>query len=297
MQNDYYCNNCGKSGHLYHQCKMPITSIGVIVYRNIPSPPGLNRGSPPPNQTVAEPPNQMGGHRGAEPPIQYLMIRRKDSLGHIDFMRGKYSVTNKHYIVNMLNQMTKDEKSRMKTDSFDQLWYDIWKGNSISTQYKNEEAVSRDKFNSLKAGVNFNQDIYTLNDLISISDEHITWDETEWGFPKGRRNSQEKDYECAMREFEEETGYKKDQLKHVQNILPYEEIFTGSNYKSYKHKYYLMYMERWQEIQENQPDPTEVSKMEWKTYEECMNSIRDYNIEKKRLITRINNTLTQYIVV
>jgi hypothetical protein len=56
-------------------------------------------------------------------------------------------------------------------------------------------------------------------------------------------------------------------------------------------------MERWQEIQENQPDPTEVSKMEWKTYEECMNSIRDYNIEKKRLITRINNTLTQYIVV
>ena len=28
-----YCNNCGKKGHIFHQCKIPITSIGVIIFR------------------------------------------------------------------------------------------------------------------------------------------------------------------------------------------------------------------------------------------------------------------------
>jgi len=267
MQNEHYCNNCGKGGHMYHQCKMPITSIGIVVFRKV---------------------NDV---------LQYLMIRRKDSLGHIDFMRGKYSVANKHYIVNMLNQMTADEKRRMKTDDFDKLWFDIWLGNSISSQYKSEEVISREKFKTLSAGVSFNQDFYTLKDLIEISDANGTWEETEWGFPKGRRNTMEKDYDCALREFEEETGYSKNSLKNVQNIMPYEEIFTGSNYKSYKHKYYLMYMENATEVRENQSDPTEVSKMEWKTYEQCLACIRDYNAEKKRLIARIHNTLTKYILV
>ena len=39
---------------------------------------------------------------------------------------------------------------------------------------------------------------------------------------------------------------------------------------------------------------TEVSKMEWKNYKECMNSIRPYNIEKKRVITNIHNCLQNY---
>ena len=56
---DNYCNNCGKYGHLYHQCKTPITSFGIIVFR-------IKEDTP-----------------------QYLMIRRKDTLGYIDFMRGK----------------------------------------------------------------------------------------------------------------------------------------------------------------------------------------------------------------
>ena len=31
MKNNYiFCNNCGKSGHLFQQCKQPITSIGII---------------------------------------------------------------------------------------------------------------------------------------------------------------------------------------------------------------------------------------------------------------------------
>ena len=39
---------------------------------------------------------------------------------------------------------------------------------------------------------------------------------------------------------------------------------------------------------------TEVSKLAWKTYEECLKSIRPYNLEKKKIITNINHLLQQY---
>ena len=35
MKTSLFCNNCGKSGHLILECKMPITSIGIIVFRKI----------------------------------------------------------------------------------------------------------------------------------------------------------------------------------------------------------------------------------------------------------------------
>ena len=32
---DTYCNNCGKPGHIYNQCKIPITSFGIIAFRYV----------------------------------------------------------------------------------------------------------------------------------------------------------------------------------------------------------------------------------------------------------------------
>ena len=78
---EIYCNNCGRVGHLFSHCKLPITSIGIIVFRKI------------------------------EGQIEYLMIRRKETLGFIDFIRGKYSLNDKEYILNMIQQMTQYEKN------------------------------------------------------------------------------------------------------------------------------------------------------------------------------------------
>jgi 8-oxo-dGTP pyrophosphatase MutT (NUDIX family) len=272
------CNNCGKYGHMFYQCKMPITSIGIIVFRK---------------------------HEGQ---IQYLMIRRKDTLGFIEFIRGKYSIYNKEYIMNLLNEMTVEEKLQLRTQPFSILWENIWsisdtKKNNI--QYKNEESISYDKYNALKSGIILQNDdsasvqsnkvlIYTLDSLLGESKNN--WLEPEWGFPKGKRNTNENDYECALREFCEETGYDKKYLKLIDNIAPFEEVFMGSNYKSYKHKYFLMFMEEHIEIN-NLYDNFEVSKIEWKTYDECISCIRDYNLEKKRVIRNINNTLLEYSVI
>ena len=489
----YYdvCNNCGKQGHTFKQCKNPITSFGVIVFR-------IN-------------------------PLQqreYLMIRRKDTLGYIDFMRGKYSASNQKYILNMIQQMTVQEKYKLKNYSFDELWRDLWldghridishlsdddikngqradvpcsltnttnfslrngdlrsqekfgqmdevlhtvgeahliqldaftsevalppekfgqraeclqqltqkvtsspeefgyvnrilpefseeiimKNGSISEDsifqsYKQEEMNSRDKFiylttkyikdishqsnlspyivvegrspsdqtqlweqrkdngmvsilhylielsmdvdihaysegrlceawspeeydiskkdlsegvdaftsfsasgsssssettyiqGTLPAGLSdIPQDKYDMSNIMKS-----VWTEPEWGFPKGRRNFQEKDYDCALREMTEETGYPLKLMKNIKNILPFDEIFLGSNYKSYKHRYYLMYMNYEDSLVTDRFDKSEVSMMRWKTYDECLSSIRPYNLEKKRLIKNIDTTLSNYI--
>ena len=70
-------------------------------------------------------------------------------------------------------------------------------------------------------------------------------------------------------------------------------MFLGSNHKSYKHKYFLGYTEKFQDSLNNY-QLTEVSKIEWKTLEECLESIRPYNLEKKQLIININKVLQEY---
>ena len=413
-----YCNNCGKQGHLYSHCKVPITSYGVIAFRY--------------NPILKE--------------NEYLMVCRQNSFGFIDFMRGKYSIYNKHYINNMVAQMTVQEKKDLVTMEFDDLWRKLWDlppqtktsanlmylpiashfdstsfpQNSFSPTLrseeslnlpqkatvnkfsstlrpeesikaiksrKNEEMTSKEKFNALRKGVyiypsysnmenfrdlrysseqNVEEDRFSallseklkdsiilrsdeyikfanknyqneslnlpsqatvkwssstlsseesLNNsntvfasnlfpknssfysLYSIIDEYVLgeqWVEPEWGFPKGRRNYQEKDYDAAIREFKEETGYEPKYLKNIQNIFPFEENLVGSNYKSYKHKYYLMSIEYNDSLREDGYSNSEISSVKWKTYQQCIDSIRSYNIEKKKLILNIHQCLCNY---
>ena len=258
--NKNLCNNCGKQGHSFHQCNLPITSYGIIAF-NL---------------------NPQGN--------KFLMIRRKDSFGYIDFIRGKYSPYNIYQIQNILNEMSITEKERILTQPFDKLSKNMWGGVS-SNQYKNEEHISSKKMEQIRTGVIVNNDLVTLKDLIDKS--NTKWSETEWEFPKGRRNLKEKDLDCALREFQEETGILSSKINIVENVLPFEEIFIGTNHKSYKHKYFLGCIN---EIEEplNNFQLTEVSKIEWKTLEQCLKDIRPYNLEKKELIININKVLQEY---
>ena len=236
-----FCGNCGKSGHLFHLCKMPITSIGIIAFRITP-----------------------------EKQIEYLMVCRKDSLGYVDFLRGKFSLYQKQYIMNMIKQMTNSEKrvllKRCET--------------TIPTD-------KEDRIVSLIKGVHCNGKFYNLKSL--IEETKTDWKEPEWGFPKGRRNSAETDFDCALREFSEETGYSKQILHNINNIVPLEEVFTGSNHNSYKHKYYVMYIHYSDSLSpRNDFQKTEISNIKWCTSQQCLDIIRPYNIEKQRVIFNLS---------
>lgn len=277
-----FCNNCGRNGHIFQQCKQPITSIGIIAFRY--------------NSNNVSIPNAQVN---PEDKYEFLMINRQHSLGYVEFMRGKYPVYNFDYLINIFNEMTISEKEKIKNNSFSQLWKDLW-GEFIGQQYRNEEKTSREKFNILKNGVDIggSKEKYSLDTLIINSNVLVQWKDTEWGFPKGRRNFQEKDLACAYREFEEETGYTKRHLHLIQNVIPFEEIFTGSNMKSYKHKYFLAYMEPESSTCSFPSEyySSEVGEMKWLTFEECKAKIRPYNVEKLDILQKINTLLHNFSI-
>lgn len=271
-----WCNNCAKYGHTFNQCKIPITSFGCIVFR-------INRET---------------GNR------EYLMICRRFSISFLEFIRGKYNLMDRDNIIYLLQQMTNTERELISSKDFNKIWGTIWE-DRINTNNTNEEIVLSDKFNLLCNGINkYNLDILIEDCLIppSPASNHELllyplsgWDEPEWGFPKGRREFKEMDYNCAIREFQEETGIPPRLLYHIKNIIPIEENFMGSNYKTYKHKYYLMYMNYDDTLLDYTIQHNEVSELSWKTIDDCIKSIRPYNFEKKNIITNIDNCLNSFV--
>ena len=262
IQYNTFCNNCGKIGHLLNDCKNPITSIGIIAFR----------------------------YNTLQKCFEYLIIQRNDSFGFVEFIRGKYPLYNLPYLQTLINEMTLEEKNKLLTMKFEDMWKLLW-GDFSNGQYRNEETTSKEKFEYLKKGVKIKDVEYNIESLISSST--TKWIEPEWGFPKGRRNYQEKDIDCGIREFTEETGYSANDFKLIENIIPYEEIFIGSNIKSYKHKYYLACMtNNTLDIQDYQK--SEVKNIKWMSFDECLNYIRPYNLEKINIIEKINKVLQEY---
>ena len=251
------CNNCGRSWHVYKQCRSPITSNGII---------NINEDK------------------------KYLMICRKKTLGYVDFIRGKYPSTSFTHLVNLIDEMTLSEKNDLLTKTFVELWHDLW---GVYPDGGSDVILASEKFSTLVQGCIMDGKRVTLISLIQSNT--TAWTEPEWGFPKGRRNNYETDSMCALREYEEETGYDRKDLNLIKNIMPYEEIFIGSNYKSYKHKYFIARSKSSQPKKKFQD--SEVSNLQWFTYEEVLEKIRPYNVERKKLVTLVHSMLDEYVTL
>jgi 8-oxo-dGTP pyrophosphatase MutT (NUDIX family) len=260
--NKYFCNNCNRTNHVYNNCRAPITSIGVIAFRC--------------------------GETGPE----FLMIRRRDSFGFVDFIRGKYSLNDEAYIQRIIDEMTMTEKDSLLRLTFEQLWRLLWGEYTRGSQYKNEEHISFEKYRQVLGGIR-TKDGRIKNLHQFIEDSPTRWTETEWGFPKGRRNYNEKDLPCALRECLEETGYDITADNVIQNIAPFEEIFMGSDMKCYKQKYFLAMVDL-DKKPKKAHDIMEVGLMKWMSFNECIRTIRPYNLEKIGIVRKINNILSRY---
>ena len=253
-----YCGNCGKTGHNYKNCLAPIISLGVILIKKT----DLNE-------------------------YQYLMIQRRDTLGFVEFMRGKYSLDNINYIKQLFSIMTKSERDKIVKLDFDELWNQLWM-NKNNKQYYNEYDSSKNKFYKLKYGFEIDDmyiDLSELNRIVKIL--YLT---PEWGFPKGRRNLYETDINCAIREFEEETGIKNKTYELLKTPV-ISETFFGTNNIRYKHIYYIAKLLDENVILEidnnNENQVTEISNIGWFNYNESLNIIRPYNTEKRMLSIKL----------
>ena len=213
--------------------------------------------------------------------LQWLMIRRRDSLGFIEIMRGKYELRDEAGIQTLIDQTTVGERERLITRSFHDLWRELWNG-PASRRYHQEYEQAKAKFEVLRAG---GVGRHILIDYFGAST--TAWAEPEWGFPKGRRSSSESEIDCALRETWEEAGVRARDLAII-SMEPLLEEFRGSNGVCYRHRYWVAQAPPELVVSvdpANADQLREVGDVRWCTYPEAMTLIRPYNAEKKAVLS------------
>ena len=261
MEKSMYCNNCGSKGHVFKTCKDPVTSCGILLLRGIFEPLGL----------PTDPKN-----------ISVLMVKRKDSMAYMEFIRGKYDLTDIPFIKRLISNMTKYEQELIMLEDFDTLWTKLW-GQGRDTHSVEYELAKKS---------------YTMLDRQGLVLQcPSSYTEPEWGFPKGRRSKGETDVQCAIREFEEETNISKECYKVYDDIV-FTEVFTGTNNVKYKHIYFVATLISSKSIKPNQKltqtQRREVSAVGWKTIKQCRDITRPHYAERKAILTELERVIATY---
>lgn len=205
----------------------------------------------------------------------FLMINRKDTMAFCDLVRRRYRIANSAQLQCLVDGLTLREKERIATLPHPQLWMEMWNESTIVNH--SEQQTSEGCLRAIR------EDSTMLRDALAKSP--TAWSETEWEFPKGRKNCQERDQACALREFEEETGISASQLELISNFIPIEETYTGTNGKAYRHRYYLGIIADPDELDLSRFQRSEVQEVRWVTLEEGLGLIRPYHGEKRRVLT------------
>ena len=290
MKKNPFCSNCGETGHYLKNCLSPVTSYGVILVK---LPEGFSQA-----EDLLNNENSISGYEKVLKQIKYLMIQRRDSLGFIELMRGKYKISDIDYIKYHISTMTKDEQKKLLTNDFDDLWVKLWgTPKEQSLNYKNDKENAKLKIDQLKSGIQdlSSNTIVTLESM--IHEVETPWLTPEWGFPKGRRDPREFELQCAFRDLYEETGIKDKDVILVRNLEPISESFFGSNHIHYCHKYYVMFYNSNNEVKFDTSNTfmmQEIGDIGWFTLEECLSMIRPENIEKKEMLLRASSLLRGY---
>ena len=105
----------------------------------------------------------------------------------------------------------------------------------------------------------------------------------EWGFPKGRRSNMEKNIDCAIREFNEETNLTNSDYNVINSIEPFTEELIGTNKINYKHIYYIAICDNNLKVnisKNNKSQLKEVGSIKWLSYDQASNLIRIYHKDK-----------------
>ena len=194
----------------------------------------------------------------------FLMTQRRDTFSYECILRGLYT---NDILEEYVNNTTKEERARFNAHDFDILWKDLW----VSTKrrlYRLEYKKAKELYET---------NIERIRLLVAKNTEY---GKAIWEFPKGKLFSEETTYQCALREFEEETHIKKSYVSIMKEAGHYDDNYEGTDHNMYRSIYYLGYIPRGMDIKINYlPCPwkvrskyisDEVMDLKWFTVEQTL---------------------------
>ena len=276
------CDNCNSLYHTYKSCTFPKTSWGIILIKmdnelkkkNIElNTEGIKFESIYDIKKICKNMND----------IRFLLVRRKFSLGYIEFIRGHYKIKNIEGLIHLFKQMTPDEIEKIKESTFDELWDEFWTLENRKKRHVQMKYIdSKQKFTCLKYKINVELALDFFTSTVRPDYKY-----PEWGYPKGRKQKNESEIECAIREFTEETNYKKEDIEIISSIKPIVENVIGTDGVNYKHIYYVARL-----INDILPEiginnSNEIGDINFFSYIDTINIIREHHIDKKNITKNI----------
>lgn len=291
---NYYCLNCNKRGHIFKNCTEPIISNGIIGIhiKNLSREKidGLDEYLSEKLQDVDFSDTEYFDslyNSSCNPNICFMMVQRKKSLGYLEFMRGRYTLTMVDKLIHLFQQMTPQELHDVQTKDFDYLWNNLWDTNNIRNKnHHSEYVISKQKFNEMK--LMYSQILQDIEPLYTFN---------EWGFPKGRREMYETDLICGIREFEEETSMNESCYTLLEKCDAVTEDLIGTNNVKYIHNYYLALINSDVDKSCDLADDCnrEISQTKIFTLGECMSVIRPYHTNKINIIKYLHYLIDSFL--
>jgi 8-oxo-dGTP pyrophosphatase MutT (NUDIX family) len=144
-----------------------------------------------------------------------VLVRGRYSYEYAEFVHGRYSRKNLRGVRDLLDAMSVNERLDLFSLNFKQMWYRIWLTADRQELYNRKLSKFQTTWMKDDSGK-------YLRKLVQESQtdpgsRQQRGGGIRWEFPKGRRRfNQEPDINCAVREFEEESGI----AKRDYQILP-----------------------------------------------------------------------------
>lgn len=314
------CTNCNGHNHLFKDCKKPIQSNGILAWtlrpkkletvKNAIVTTDDNATTTDDNATTTTADNATTTATAKEvknvavttqPPednprafhewmcklwqsgkfnLSVCLIQRRHTISYEAFVRGKYTREELHVY---RDRMTSQEIERIRTNSWEVLYSNVM-------AVKDTHYMQREKRKA--------KQLYDSIDIVNLTSQaKALYHEPTWEFPKGRRFAHETDQECALREFEEETGVPvADTIATDQWV---EEEFCGLNKRMYRNRYCIAFVHPGTSgpyvDQQNASQTSEINAAKWCTYEESLKLLRPFHPEKHEVLKDTYKRVLAYL--
>lgn len=169
--------------------------------------------------------------------IEMVMVKKRCTYWFTTFILGFYNSNDDRRLIYMFSRMTPEEKLVILTLDFEMMWNHNWQTHNENPKFKRKKIADFEYYKErrLKFERLIGDHGKRLRRLIANSKSSGLI----WEIPKGRKQfPHENDIECAIREFEEETGITKNAFQIIPDVKPFKLTFRdGLTY--YVCTYYL----------------------------------------------------------